>query len=408
MASGTLAFVLSSTGIVIFGEIVPQSACAKYALAIGARTIWITKLMMIVTAPLSWPISKLNLVADLRIAVGAIEIVKKNVKDVMTKIEHVFMLSEDDVLDNQMIEEIIDKGYSRIPVYEGIDRSKVKSFVMIRDFVLLDKKSNLTVKVISDFHRRKIRVVDENMPVTELLEEFKVGHYHMALVSGEASNFDNHSKNSEKEINDNISISEVKQESIPLINIEDKSSDKRPKEFVGLVTLEDIVEEILQSEIVDESDSILDNVQRNKRKVTKMQLNQLMTCESLGDPLSFNMRNIVTKWLHEHHEIFGKKYFEPRALENLIQKNIRQVVVSSQRRQDQAPVMLYEYLMPSKRFILILEGKAKCLFPRSNMSFEIGPWTSFGDLLIEKAYECWKKGDSDIIAIPYSKNFEIH
>lgn len=56
-----------------------------------------------------------------------------------------------------------------------------------------------------------------------------------------------------------------------------------------------------------------------------MQLNQLMTCESLGDPLSFNMRNIVTKWLHEHHEIFEKGYFEPRALENLIQKNIRQV-----------------------------------------------------------------------------------
>lgn len=36
------------------------------------------------------------------------------------------MLSEDDVLDNHMIEEIIDKGYSRIPVYEGIDRSKVR------------------------------------------------------------------------------------------------------------------------------------------------------------------------------------------------------------------------------------------------------------------------------------------
>ena len=36
------------------------------------------------------------------------------------------MLSEDDVLDNQMIEEVIDKGYSRIPVYEGIDRTKVR------------------------------------------------------------------------------------------------------------------------------------------------------------------------------------------------------------------------------------------------------------------------------------------
>jgi metal transporter CNNM len=59
LTSGLVAVIGSTLAIVIFGEICPQAICSRYGLAVGAKTIYVTRLVMLITFPLSYPISKL-------------------------------------------------------------------------------------------------------------------------------------------------------------------------------------------------------------------------------------------------------------------------------------------------------------------------------------------------------------
>ena len=57
LSTGVIAVVSSTLGIVIFGEIVPQAICSRHGLAVGAKTVILTKFFMLLTFPLSFPIS---------------------------------------------------------------------------------------------------------------------------------------------------------------------------------------------------------------------------------------------------------------------------------------------------------------------------------------------------------------
>jgi CBS domain containing-hemolysin-like protein len=54
-----LAIIFSVTLILLFGEIIPQSLCARWGLSIGADSAWMVWILIGLTFPISWPISKL-------------------------------------------------------------------------------------------------------------------------------------------------------------------------------------------------------------------------------------------------------------------------------------------------------------------------------------------------------------
>lgn len=167
LVSGPIAIACSTLAIVLFGEIIPQAICSRHGLLIGASTIWLTYLFMVLTFPLSFPISiilhyilgnevgavynrdeLLELLQvsregadiedhELKIISGALQYKNKTVMDVMTKFEHVFCVNLDSALDFKTIKKIYDSGFSRIPIYES-NRENIVGILYLRDLTFID------------------------------------------------------------------------------------------------------------------------------------------------------------------------------------------------------------------------------------------------------------------------------
>ena len=262
LSSGLVAVIGSTMGIVIFGEIIPQALCSRHALFVGASTIWLTKMFMAITFPLSFPISlildkilgdelgtvydKKKLIELLRITnenndlekdevdivTGALVYKEKTVKHIMTFIQDCYMLPLKSVLNFETVSEIREQGYSRIPVFEG-DRSNILHILFAKDLMFIDPDDNMPLAMVCEFYNNEVNFVYADTPLNVMFNEFKSGEKgHMAFV---------------QEVN--------------------ASGEGDPfYETIGLVTLEDIIEEIIQQEIVDETDVVLDNRMKKKRK----------------------------------------------------------------------------------------------------------------------------------------------
>lgn len=392
LTTGIYALIGSTLGIVIFGEILPQSICVKKGLEVGAHTISITQMFIMLTFPIAWPVSKLldcllgdeyqaydrkrlmelikmsitdngQVSNELKIAVGAMEIADKVVRNVMTKIEDVFMLPDTTILNAKTVMEIVKMGYTRIPVYQYGDKNNVTDMLFVKDLALLDPDDNFTVKTVCGYHKHPVKFVMNDTPLPNLLEAFKKGEGHLAMVKR-------------------------------LINTADEGHDPS-YELVGVVTLEDIVEEILQAEINDEFDIVTDNV--NKVKIKKDQ-NRDAT-KYFGDHeapqtmISMQLQMVALQWLVSNERAFRQEFLDTNVLERLIRSSARRVDVSALMAMGDDAInvprlaKVYQKDEPSDKYILILEGRIQVTIGASGMMFEAGPWHHFGGEIMAKMVE---------------------
>lgn len=164
---------------------------------------------------------------------GALELRKKTVGSVMTHIEDAFMLSIDAILDFETVSEIMKSGFSRIPVFDG-ERHNVVKLLFIKDLALIDPDDNTPLRTLTEFYQNYCFFVFEDVTLDVIFKQFKGGqHGHMAFVQ----------------------------------RVNNEGDGDPFYETIGLVTLEDVIEEMIQAEIMDETDVYTDNRNKKKRKV---------------------------------------------------------------------------------------------------------------------------------------------
>jgi metal transporter CNNM len=241
IASGLVAGVTASSLIVVFGEIIPQAVITRHALFYGSKTIWFTKTVMILFFPVAYPLAKLLdwfLGAELptyyskselmdiisehedsehsqidadeeRILHGALRFSHVKVRDAMTMAEKVVSFDENQRLDNEFFELVAEHGFSRLPVYSG-DKKNIVGILYAKS--LLGEVDDITVRQTEDAFEREFLTVHPEQMLDTVLAKMLKRRQHLAIVK---------SKNSQ---------------------------------FLGIISLEDIIEEIIQQEIEDEGD----------------------------------------------------------------------------------------------------------------------------------------------------------
>nr|XP_048308899.1 metal transporter CNNM1 [Myodes glareolus] len=371
---------LVCTGAVFLGaEICPYSVCSRHGLAIASHSVCLTRLLMAAAFPVCYPLGRLldwalrqeistfytreklletlraadpysDLVKEeLNIIQGALELRTKVVEEVLTPLGDCFMLRSDAVLDFATVSEILRSGYTRIPVYEGDQRHNIVDILFVKDLAFVDPDDCTPLLTVTRFYNRPLHCVFNDTRLDTVLEEFKKGKSHLAIVQ----------------------------------RVNNEGEGDPFYEVLGIVTLEDIIEEIIKSEILDETDLYTDNrkkqrVPHRERRRHDFSLFKLSDSE-IRVKISPQLLLATHRFMATEVEPFKSLYLSEKILLRLLKHpNVIQELKFDERNKKAPEHYLYQRSRPVDYFVLLLQGKVEVEVGKEGLRFENGAFTYYG------------------------------
>eukprot|EP00697_Spironema_sp_BW2_P001888 gnl/Spiro4/12533_TR6627_c0_g1_i1.p1 gnl/Spiro4/12533_TR6627_c0_g1~~gnl/Spiro4/12533_TR6627_c0_g1_i1.p1 ORF type:complete len:549 (-),score=117.13 gnl/Spiro4/12533_TR6627_c0_g1_i1:123-1769(-) len=296
LVSPVAALLMSVTLVLIFGEVIPQALCVRYGLAIGAKSAWFVQGLIYVTYIISYPFSLLldcvigtnhahlyrreelgHLVAmhgrheheneqpltgrEIKIIDGALKMKQRTTQEIMTPKNDTFMLDSHSVLNEMTLDLILKSGRSRIPIYnrDNDSTNKIVGILLAKMLVLTNPTDGTMIKK-SPALRRVVTFVSGSLPVSNLLDLLLKRKCHLALV------FD----------------------------------PNECTKIVGIVTLEDVLEELIQQEIEDETDPQESSPEMTEFRVKRNE--QMLYVTRLRKYLESNEDEATWRFIHQNSE----------------------------------------------------------------------------------------------------------
>jgi putative hemolysin len=244
-----LGVAVATTGILIFGEIIPKSLAQGKSDRLFLSTLWLTNITFYIMSPLVILLSRVSKMFVNMIGSGPIDSTQAvaSEKEIQFLIQHIRTKGQMDSDKSEMLHSIFDLAdttireimvpeidvttlnvntsltdtlevfsqhhFSRLPVYENKPDNIIGMIHQKDLFLLLAKKEEKPLKELV----RPILFVPESMKVNQLLRQFKQQRHHIAMVLNEYGG------------------------------------------IIGLVTLEDALEEIV-GDINDEHESVAEHI----------------------------------------------------------------------------------------------------------------------------------------------------
>lgn len=238
IAGGLIAGIVTTLMVTIFAEIVPQTIFVRKGYAFSRHFFWLLDIIFVLFWPLAKPLTiVLNRVLgeelptiftreelthlvdehakerhsgidmdESRIVSGALAYSTVLAKEVMTPLSEVQSVEADDTLDIPLVIRLKHSGHSRFPVYDQVTDDYV-GILYMKDILGEDLPVPL-----SHVYRDRIFDVPDDSPLDTVLSRFIQTKSHLFLV---------------------------------------RDDDEK---VVGIITLEDVIEKILNREIDDEFD----------------------------------------------------------------------------------------------------------------------------------------------------------
>eukprot|EP01018_Ginkgo_biloba_P009950 Gb_24210 [translate_table: standard] len=227
---------------------------------------------------------------------GALDLTEKAAEEAMTPIESTFSLDVNSKLDWEAMGNILARGHSRVPVYSGNPKNII-GLLLVKSLLTVRAETETPVSAVSI---RRVPRVSADMPLYDILNEFQKGSSHMAAVVKtkekiRPSKLHNGEEKSLESLKEEPEDSDFKSKAARIqsehVDLEkgqngkadwhtcDDSQEKQQNlhhrddshnvesglpediedgDVIGIITLEDVIEELLQEEIVDETDEYVD------------------------------------------------------------------------------------------------------------------------------------------------------
>ena len=295
-----VAIIISVTVLLFVGEIIPQALCTgPKQMKIAAFLAPFTYCLMIITFPISFPIARfMDLVIgkhsktrfcnnDLKSVIelhlkeaneninseqinyftGFLDIINTKIKEMMIPLDKVYKLDYNFNLNHNSLNEMIEKGYSRIPIYENIPNN-LKGVLLIKDLIGKDLTHPIALNELNINLLNAIYVNEETFYI-DLFEKFKNGKSKMAFVYKEI-------KKEEKLIPDDLSTAindnEAKEEKEEKIQVKEsmkkdnKNKNKDEEALMPSINDEENNEKIEVEEPLINSINDDENVEKIKVK----------------------------------------------------------------------------------------------------------------------------------------------